>query len=395
VEVSLKFFRLQDLPPYVLAEVDARKRAAVARGEQVFDFGIGNPDLPSPQLALDALTDAAKRPENHRYQPSPGLLPLRRAICEWYRRRRGVVLDPERECIVTIGSKEGLAHLFYAALGAGECVLVPDPCYPIHRYGVLFAGGVPLPVPIAPGRDPFDAYEQARARAPLPPVFAIMNFPHNPTTATVEADFWRRAVAWAKQHEIALVSDLAYADLVFDATPAPSILEVPEAREVAVEFFTISKSYSMPGWRVGFCVGNADIISALRMMKGYLDYGIFAPIQLAAAAVLGPEGDAIARAACETYRGRRDALVSALADVGWPVPAPLATMFLWAPLPARAQKLGAAEFARRLFEQTRVAVAPGTGFGPGGEGHVRFSLVEDADAIRTAAARIGEFLKQL
>ena len=391
----MKFFRLQQLPPYVLAEVDARKRAALARGEEVFDFGVGNPDLPSPKLALDVLAEAAKVPENHRYQPSHGLPPLRRAIAAWYQRRHGVTVDPDSECIATIGSKEGLAHLFYAALGPGDCVLTPDPCYPIHRYGVLFAGGVPVPVPTAPGRDPLPDYEAARAKSPKPPMFAIMNFPHNPTTATVDRGFWPRAVAWAREHGIAIISDLAYADLCFDGTEAPSVLAVPGAREIAVEFFTVSKSFSMPGWRVGMCAGNAEIIGALRTMKAYLDYGIFAPVQLAAAAVLGPEGDAIAKQACEVYHGRRDVMCAALADAGWRVTPPKATMFVWAPLPEKARGMGAADFAARLFDATRVAVSPGTGFGPGGEGNVRFSLVEDAPKIRKAAARIGEFLKQL
>ena len=393
--MSVKFHRLQQLPPYVLAEVDARKRAALARGEEVFDFGVGNPDLPSPEVALDALAEAAEIPENHRYQPSHGLPVLRKAIADWYLRRRKVTLNADTECIATIGSKEGLAHLFYAALGPGDCVLAPDPCYPIHRYGVLFSGGVPLPVPIAPGKDPLADYEAARAGAPVPPVFAIMNFPHNPTTATVGADFWPRAVAWAREHQIAIISDLAYADLVFDGPSAPSVLEVPGAREIAVEFFTVSKSFSMPGWRVGFCCGNAEIIAALKTMKSYLDYGIFGPIQFAAAAVLGPAGDAVAKHACETYRARRDVLIAALADAGWRVPSPKATMFVWAPLPEKARAMGAAEFAAKLFDATRVAVSPGTGFGPGGEGHVRFSLVEDAPKIRKAAARIGDFLQKI
>jgi alanine-synthesizing transaminase len=367
----------------------------MARGEEVFDFGVGNPDLPSPQIALDALAEAAEIPENHRYQPSHGLPALRKAIADWYQRRRSVKLDPDTECIATIGSKEGLAHLFYAALGPGDCVLAPDPCYPIHRYGVLFAGGVPVPVPVGPGRDALADYEAARAKSPKPPMFAIMNFPHNPTTATVGPDFWPRAVAWAREHQIAIISDLAYADLVFDGPSAPSILEVPGAKEIAVEFFTISKSFSMPGWRVGTCAGNAEIIAALKTMKSYLDYGIFAPIQLAAAAVLGPRGDAVAKQACETYRARRDVMIAALADAGWRVPSPKATMFVWAPLPEKARALGAAEFAARLFDATRVAVSPGTGFGPGGEGYVRFSLVEDAPKIRKAAALIGEFLKTL
>lgn len=392
-----RFVRLQGLPPYVLAEVDGLRRAALARGEEVFDFGIGNPDSPSPELAVHALIEAARRGENHRYQPSPGLPPLRAALVSWYRRRFGVELDPDSEVIATIGSKEGLAHLFYATLGPGVPVLVPNPCYPIHRFGVLFAGGLPVDVAMHPGRDHLADYEAARRAAPIPPRFAIMNFPHNPTTATVEPEYWGRALAWAQTHDLYLISDLAYADLVFDGRQAPSLLQVPGARERAVEFFTISKSYSMPGWRVGFCVGNRELVGALRTMKGYLDYGIFGPVQQAAAAVLGEAGDAFARAACEMYRSRRDALCEGLAAAGWPVERPHATMFVWAPLPpaVRAAGLPAADFARRLFESTRVVVSPGTGFGDAGEGFVRFALVEESARCRRAAEKIGEFLRTL
>jgi alanine-synthesizing transaminase len=388
------FPRLALLPPYVLAEVDARKRAAKARGEEVFDFGVGNPDGPSPPLAISVLSEEAQRTENHRYQPSHGLPALRQAICAWYARRYQIKLDPETEVVATIGSKEGLAHLFYAVLGPGDPVLVPDPCYPIHRVGVMFAGGQVVGVPMAPGRHHLNDYEAARAASPTPPRLAIMNFPHNPTTATVDLDYWKRAVAWAQKHDLYLISDLAYADLTFDDRETPSALLVDGARERVVEFFTVSKSYSMPGWRVGFCVGNRELVAALAKMKSYLDYGIFAPAQLAAAAVLSPAGDAVARAARENYRDRRDVLCAGLARAGWPVELPHATMFVWAPVPERMRAGGSAEFARKLFDATRVAVAPGTGFGPGGEGYVRFALVEDILRTRRATELIKGFLAQ-
>ena len=389
------FPRLETLPPYVLAEVDAKKRAALARGEEVFDFGVGNPDLPPPALATEALIEAIRQPGNHRYMPSHGLEAVRDAIADWYRRRYGVTVDAGTEAVATLGSKEGLGHLFYAVLGAGQAVLVPDPCYPIHRVGVMFAGGQVVPVPTGPDRDPLVEYEAARRSSPSPPAYAIVNFPHNPTTATVDATFYPKILEWAEKHDIVLISDIAYADLSFEGDKSPSMLAVPGASARAVEFFTVSKSYSLPGWRVGFCVGNPKLIGALKTIKTYLDYGIYGPLQLAAARMLGPAGDEAARQARETYRARRDTLCQGLGLAGWVVEPPKATMFVWAPLPERARSLGAANFAARLFDATRVAVSPGTGFGPGGEGAVRFALVEDVSRLPAATQKIGEFLKSL
>jgi alanine-synthesizing transaminase len=390
---SAPFPRLEHLPPYVLAEIDALKQQALSRGEEVYDFGLGNPDRPAPELAVATLVAESAKTANHRYQPSRGIAPLREAIAAWYRRRHQVEVDPDGETVITIGSKEGLAHLFYATLGPGDTVLVPDPCYPIHRVGVQFAGAIPVSVPMGPGRDHLADYEAARARAPRPPRFAILNFPHNPTTATVDLEFWKRALAWAEQHDLYVISDLAYADLVFDGTNAVSALRVPGAKSRVVEFFTVSKSYNMAGWRVGFCVGNPRLVAALRTMKAYLDYGIFGAVQHAAAAVLSPAGDAIAREQCALYRARRDALCEGLRAAGWPVEPSRATMFVWAALPETMRHLGSVGFCKSLFERARVAVSPGTGFGEGGEGHVRFSMVEEVPRIRAATEAIGRFLK--
>jgi alanine-synthesizing transaminase len=389
------FYRLRSLPPYVLAEVDARKREALARGENVYDFGVGNPDRPSPPMAVSALTEAVVKPENHRYQPSHGIEPLRLALSDWYLRRYHVRLDSDGEVVATLGSKEGIAHLFWAVLAPGDVVLVPNPCYPIHRIGVEFAGGNVVDVAMAEGRDHLADYEAARKASPRPPRFAVMNFPHNPTTALVDGDFWKRAVAWATEHNLYILSDLAYADITFEGHAAPSALAAhPNAKDRVVEFFTVSKSYSMPGWRVGFCAGNARLVGALAQIKTYLDYGIFAPLQYAATAVLGPEGDTIARTASGTYKARRDALLQGLDSAGWNVRPPRGTMFVWAPLPDAASAMTSVQFAADLFAATRVVVSPGVGFGTAGDRHVRFALVEDVYRTREAAERISEFLRK-
>ncbi|HET6280710.1 MAG TPA: aminotransferase class I/II-fold pyridoxal phosphate-dependent enzyme [Polyangia bacterium] len=385
--------RLVALPPYVLAAVDDLKSKLRAEGHDVFDFGLGNPDGPSPAAAIDRLTTEARRPGNQRYMPSKGLPEVRRAICDWYQRRYQQTFDPDREAVVTLGAKEGLAHLLFALIGPGDCVLSPDPCYPIHRFGVIIAGGEPVPVAVAPGRDHYAEIEAALARSPRKPKGLIVNFPHNPTSATVDLEFYRRVVALAAREKLWVMSDLAYADLVYDGRPAPSIFQVPGARDLAVEFFTVSKSYSMPGWRVGFCVGNADLVGALISIKGYLDYGIFAPTQLAAATALN-NCDADVAENRARYQQRAAVLVRGLAAAGWAVEAPVASMFVWAPLPASHRHMTAVNFASALLEKARVAVSPGVGFGPGGEGFVRFALVEPDDRAAKACEAIGKFLQQ-
>ena len=317
----------------------------------------------------------------------------RQAICNWYQRRYGQTFDPETEAVVTIGSKEGIAHLLLALVSPGDCVLAPDPCYPIHRFGVIIAGGEPLPVACGPDIDHLAALEKALAAAPRPPVGLIVNFPHNPTSATVDLSYYEKVVALARREKLWVISDLAYADLAFDpAFPTRSIFEVPGAREVAVEFFTVSKSYSMPGWRVGFCVGNPDLIAHLTTIKGYLDYGIFGPAQLGAATALNDcEGDVEQNR--RRYHQRAELLVRGLTQAGWPVSMPKASMFVWAEVPAAYRSQGAVAFASSLLQQARVAVSPGVAFGPGGEGFVRFSLVETDDRVRRACAAIGSFLQ--
>jgi alanine-synthesizing transaminase len=385
------FPRLALLPPYVLAAVDELKSKLRAEGHDVFDFGLGNPDGPSPAAAIQRLTNEAQRAGNQRYMPSKGVPEARRAICDWYQRRYQQTFDPDREAVVTIGAKEGLSHLFLALVGPGDCVLSPDPCYPIHRFGVIIAGGEPVPVAVGPDRDHFREIELAMGRAPRKPKGLIVNFPHNPTSAVVDVDFYRKVVELARREGLWVISDLAYADLAFSGKPAPSIFQVPGARDLAVEFFTISKSYSMPGWRVGFCVGNSELVGALITIKGYLDYGIFAPVQLAAATAL---------TACDSdveqnrarYRHRAEILVEGLAKAGWAVEMPKASMFVWAPLPQAFRAAGAVKFASALLERARVAVSPGVGFGPGGEGFVRFALVEPDDRAVKACEAIGKFL---
>jgi alanine-synthesizing transaminase len=386
------FSRLAALPPYVLASVDELKSRLRAEGHDVYDFGLGNPDGPSPAAAIDRLTTEARRPGSQRYMPSRGLPEVRAAICDWYRRRYGQSFEPDGEAVVTLGAKEGLAHLLLAIVNPGDCVLSPDPCYPIHRFGVIIAGGEPVPVATGPGRDHFQEIEAALARSPRKPKGLIVNFPHNPTSATVELGFYEKVVALAKREGLWVISDLAYADLVHDGRPAPSIFQVPGARDLAVEFFTVSKSYSMPGWRVGFCVGNRTLVGALTTIKGYLDYGIYGPAQLAAATAL-TSCDADVAANRERYRQRTALLIRGLAAAGWPVPAPTASMFVWAPLPASHAKLGAVAFASALLEKARVAVSPGVGFGPGGEGFVRFALVESDERAEKACAAVGTFLR--
>jgi alanine-synthesizing transaminase len=385
-------YRLTQLPPYVLARVDELKSRLRAEGRDVFDFGLGNPDGASPAAAVARLEAELARPGFQRYMPSRGLPEPRQAICEWYRRRYDQVFDPDKEAVVTIGSKEGIAHLLLALVGPGDCVLSPDPGYPIHRYGVIIAGGEPVSVRVGPGRDHFRDIEEALARAPRKPKGLVVNFPHNPTTAVADGAFYGKVVELALREKLWVISDLAYADLCFEGRPAPSIFQTPRAREVAVEFFTVSKSYSMPGWRVGFCVGNPDLVAGLATLKGYLDYGSFGPSQLAAATAL-TSCDRDAGDNRALYAHRAELLQRALREAGWEVEPSQATMFLWAPLPAAYAARGSVPFAAELLEKAGVAVAPGLGFGPGGDGYVRFSLIESDDRVRQAGALIGKFLR--
>jgi alanine-synthesizing transaminase len=384
-------FRLSQLPPYVLARVDELKSRLRAEGREVFDFGLGNPDGPSPAAAVARLKAELERPGFQRYMPSRGLPEPRQAICDWYRRRYGQSFDPDKEAVVTIGSKEGIGHLLLALVGPGDCVLSPDPGYPIHRYGVVIAGGEPVSVTVGPGRDHFRDIEDALARSPRKPKGLIVNFPHNPTTAVADEAFHRKVVELALREGLWVISDLAYADLCFDDRPAPSIFQAPRAREVAVEFFTVSKSYSMPGWRVGFCVGNPDLVGGLATIKGYLDYGSFAPSQLAAATALTSCEKSVAENRA-MYKHRAEVLTRGLREAGWPVELPQATMFLWAALPAAHAAAGSVTFAADLLERAGVAVAPGLGFGPGGDAQVRFSLIEPDDRARQACAQVARFL---
>jgi alanine-synthesizing transaminase len=377
----------------VLARVDELKSRLRAEGREIFDFGLGNPDGPSPAVVVARLQSELGKPGFQRYMPSKGVAELREGICAWYQRRYGVSFNPETEAVATIGSKEGIAHLLLALLAPGDIVLSPDPGYPIHQKGVVIAGGEVVTVPVGPGRDHAADIEQAIARSPRPPKGLIVNFPHNPTTATADLGFYQRVVAMAQKHKLWVISDLAYADLCFDGQPAPSIFQVPGARDLAVEFFTVSKSYSMPGWRVGFCVGNPDLVGGLITIKGYLDYGSFAPTQLAAATALR-ECDADAISNREIYRHRATVLADTLNRAGWPVTPPAATMFLWAEIPQRFRHLGSVGFASELLQKAGIAVAPGLGFGAGGEGYVRFSLIEPDDRVRRAGEALAKFLRE-
>jgi len=385
------FRRIERLPPYVFAEVDRLKAEARARGEDIIDFGMGNPERPTPGHIVEKLVEVARRDNTHRYSASRGIPRLRRAICRWYAERYAVELDPEGEAIVTIGSKEGLAHLALAVLGPGDAVLVPNPSYPIHPYGAVIAGADVRHVKLVPGGDFFAELEQAIRDIWPRPRLLVISFPANPTTQCVERDFFERVVAIAREHEIWVVHDFAYADLCYDGYRAPSILEVPGARECAVESFSLSKSYNMPGWRVGFVVGNPTLIAALARIKSYLDYGLFTPIQVAAIEALEGPQECVAEIR-ETYRGRRDVLCEGLERAGWAVARPRATMFVWAPIPEPFRALGSLEFAKRLLAEARVAVSPGIGFGHYGDGYVRFALIENRQRIRQALRGIRRML---
>ena len=386
------FPRIKRLPPYVFNIVNELKAEARARGEDIIDFGMGNPDQPTPRHIVDKLVEVAQRQDTHRYSLSRGIPRLRRAICQWYKKRFDVDLDQETEAIVTIGSKEGLAHLAMATVGPGDAVLVPNPAYPIHPYGFIIAGADIRHVQMTPDIDFFEELEKAIKDTWPKPKMLVLNFPGNPTTECVELDFFEKVVAIAKEHEIWVVHDLAYADIVFDGYKAPSILQVPGAKDVAVEFFSLSKSYNMPGWRVGFMTGNATLVGALARMKSYLDYGMFTPIQVAAIAALEGPQECVAEIS-EMYRKRRDVLCEGLCALGWHVEKPKATMFVWAPIPDKYKHLGSLEFSKLLLKEAKVAVSPGIGFGDYGDNYVRFGLIENEHRTRQAIRGIRDMFR--
>ncbi|MEJ2683864.1 MAG: alanine transaminase [Candidatus Sulfobium sp.] len=389
-----EFSRINRLPPYVFATVNNLKMQARRRGEDIIDLGMGNPDGATPRHIVDKLTEAARKPKNHRYSASKGITQLRMAICEWYKRRYDVDLDPESEAVVSIGSKEGLSHLVLATVGPGDVVLTPTPAYPIHPYSAIIAGGEVRTVPIGPGIDFFGEMEKAYKTTWPRPKMLIMNFPHNPTTQVVEGlDFFRRVVDFARENNIIVLHDLAYADLVFDDYRAPSFLQVPGAKEIGVEFFSLTKSYSMAGWRVGFCVGNRELVGALIKIKSYLDYGMFQPIQIASIIALRGPQDCVEEIR-RVYERRRNVLVKGLKQAGWPIEPPKATMFAWAEIPEPFRKMGSLEFCKLLIRKGGVAVSPGIGFGEGGDGYVRFALVENEHRIRQATAGIKRVLNR-
>ena len=391
--VRTDFPRIERLPPYVFNIVGELKAAARARGEDIIDFGMGNPDQPTPEHIVDKLVEVARRDNTHRYSQSRGVPRLRRAMARWYKDRYDVDLDPDSECIATIGSKEGLAHLALATLMPGDSVLSPNPAYPIHPYSVVIAGAEVRHVKMVPGGDFFAELEKAIRETWPKPKMLILNFPANPTTHCVELDFFEKAVAICREHGIWIVHDLAYADLCFDGYKAPSILEVEGAKDIAVEFFTLSKSYNMPGWRVGFMVGNPTLVAALARIKSYLDYGMFTPIQVAAIAALEGPQDCVTEI-CEMYRQRRDVLCDGLHAAGWPVEKPKATMFVWAQIPESLRHLGSLEFSKKLLAEAKVAVSPGIGFGEYGDDYVRFSLIENEHRTRQAIRGIKKMLRE-
>jgi alanine-synthesizing transaminase len=390
----MEFRRIHALPPYAFAEIDALKMAARRAGEDVIDLGFGNPDVPSPQIAVEKLAEAARNPRNHRYSATRGLPRLRLAITDLYRRKFDVGLDPESQVCVTIGAKEGFSHLMWVLLGPGDTALVPSPSYPIHIWGPILAGAGVHYVRMGPGEDFFAnlhaAWEQAWPR----PRVVVMSFPHNPTGTCVDLEFMERMVHFAREHQVLLVHDFAYADLGFDGYDPPSLLQVPGAEDVAVEIYSLTKSFSMAGWRVGFMLGNAEVVAALARLKSYLDYGTFQPIQIASIVAMNEAPD-YPREVNAVYLGRRDVLCDGLARTGWDIPKPKGTMFVWAPLPEPYEEMGSLEFAKMLVQEAKVAVSPGVGFGPGGEGFVRFALVENEQRIGQAVRGIRKALTKL
>ncbi|MCS7267562.1 MAG: LL-diaminopimelate aminotransferase [Geminicoccaceae bacterium] len=382
-----EFHRIRRLPPYVFAEVNVMKAKARAAGRDVVDLGMGNPDSPTPKHIVDKLIETVRDPKTHRYSTSRGIPGLRRALANYYARRFDVRLDPETEVCVTLGSKEGLANLAQAITTPGDTILVPNPSYPIHPYGFMIAGAAIRHVPFGPGIDLIAEFAHAYEHTVPKPSVMVLNFPSNPTALTCDLDFYKEAVKFARERDMFILSDIAYAEIYFEGPPPPSILQVEGAKEVAVEFSSLSKTYSMPGWRIGFAAGNPRLIGALARIKSYLDYGAFTPIQVAATAALNGPQDCVEEIR-RLYRERRDVLVEGLAKAGWPVPKPRATMFVWAPVPEPFRAMGSLAFAKLLLEEADVAVAPGIGFGEYGEGHVRMALVENKHRLRQAVRSI-------
>ena len=387
------FPRVNQLPPYVFDEIQALKATARKEGKDIIDFGMGNPDKATPEEIVEKLRESSLKPSTHRYSQSKGIPRLRKSICDWYQRKFDVTLDPESEAVVTMGSKEGLGHLALATLDKGDAVLVPNPSYPIHPYGFVIAGADIRHVPIGENIDFFAELESAITNSFPKPKMLVLNFPGNPSTECVDLEFFQKIICFAKEHKIWVIQDLAYADICFDDYKAPSILQVDGAKEVAVEFFSLSKSYNMPGWRVGFCCGNKDLLAALSRIKSYFDYGLFTPIQVAAIKALD-DGDDYVEEIRLRYQSRRDVLVKGLNDAGWKVDVPKGTMFVWAKIPSNLRSLGSLEFSKRLLKEAEVAVSPGIGFGEYGEGYVRFSLIENEQRTRQAVRNIKKFLSK-
>jgi alanine-synthesizing transaminase len=389
--MSQEFYRIKRLPPYVFAEVNAMKDAARAAGEDIIDFGMGNPDMPSPPHVIAKLVEAAQDPRTHRYSSSRGIPGLRRANAAYYARRFGVDIDPESETIVTLGSKEGFANLAVAMSGPGDVVICPNPTYPIHAFGFIIAGAVPRYVPIGEGRNYLRDLENAVKHSIPPPIAVVVNFPSNPTAMVADLAFYDDVIGYCKKRGIYVISDIAYAELYYDIEPPPSALEIPGAKDICIEFTSLSKTYAMPGWRIGFATGNKKLISALARVKSYLDYGAFTPIQVAATAALNGPQDCVAEIR-DTYKKRRDVLIESFAVAGWDIPPPPASMFAWAPIPERYRNIGALEFSKLLLKEAKVAVSPGVGFGEWGEGYVRLALVENPHRVRQAARNVKRFL---
>jgi len=386
-----EFYRISRLPPYVFAIVRDLLIDARRRGEDIIDLGMGNPDLATPRHIVTKMIEAARNSRNHRYSVTKGITKLRVAIADWYKRRYGVDIDPETEVVVTMGAKEGIGHLVLATISQGEVVFVPSPAYPIHSYSVVIAGGDLRTIPLVPKEEFFDRLNIAVKTTWPQPKMLIISFPNNPTTEVVEAGFFEKVVDFAREHKLMVVHDLAYADLVFDGYNAPSFLQVKGAKDVGVEFFSLSKSYSMPGWRVGFAVGNKKMINALARIKSYFDYGVFQPIQIASIIALN-EGDADVTEIVEKYRKRRDTLCEGLGRHGWRVEKPKATMFVWAKMPVEFEPMGSVEFSKLLLQEAKVATSPGVGFGEYGEGYIRFALIENEHRIRQAVKGIKNLL---
>jgi alanine-synthesizing transaminase len=386
-----QFHRIKRLPPYVFNEVNDMKAKARAAGEDIIDFGMGNPDQPTPPHIVAKLVETIADPRSHRYSASRGITGLRKALAGYYQRRFNVALDPNSEVIATLGSKEGLANLASAITSPGDVILVPNPSYPIHQFGFIIADGAVRNVPVVPDQDFFKAVESAIMHSVPKPKALVLNYPNNPTGYTCSLEFYEQAVDFCRHHEIWILSDIAYSELYFDGVPPPSILQVPRAKEIAVEFSSMSKTYSMPGWRIGFAAGNKHLISALTRIKSYLDYGAFTPIQVAATAALNGPQDCVDEIRA-LYKGRRDTLIESMAQAGWDIPAPPATMFAWAPVPPAFRHLGSNEFAKLLLTEAQVAVSPGVAFGEHGDGFVRIGLVENRQRIRQAARNVKAFL---